>query len=289
MVICKNPAVIAWCRFSRKSFTTALLLSEWLFQQAAADLAKQLTTVLIYNSEGRFPTNPFTQRHRFFCFAEIVHSGTCVAHFSLLCGVSQHVVTVRTVLVFVFAPGVESCVRQTAMEGCPRRFVPSLCRKHNTNLWRNFVAEVCWAAFRRLQVQTMSEAEPSSSYPWAEDPLWLCMVTLFLASLATLILYFVQYFQLRSDGAEQRLSTGNAAKEEEEAASLLGWALSLQSWKSKWKGSWCRALNAESKRRGVSLMTNTRSSQVFFRRWLWTPGTPWLWLLRDVNWTKPPR
>lgn len=96
----------------------------------------------------------------------------------------------------------------------------------------------------------MSEAETSSSYPWAEDPLWLCMVTLFVASLATLILYFVQYFQLRSDGAEQRLSTGNAAKEEKEAASLLGWALSLQSWKSKWKGSWCRALNAESKRRG---------------------------------------
>lgn len=107
----------------------------------------------------------------------------------------------------------------------------------------------------------MSEAEPSSSYPWAEDPLWLCMVTLFVASLATLILYFVQYFQLRSDGTEQRLSTGNAANEEEEAASLLGWALSLQSWKSKWKGSWCRALNAESKRRGVSLMTNTRSSR----------------------------
>lgn len=119
----------------------------------------------------------------------------------------------------------------------------------------------------------MSDGETSSLYFWAEDPLWLCMVTLFVASLATLILYFVQYFQLRGGGSEQRLSEGNAAKEEEdEAASLLGWALSLQSWKSKWKGSWCTALNAESKKRGVSLLSNARAVDFSFVKWLWTPG-----------------
>lgn len=101
----------------------------------------------------------------------------------------------------------------------------------------------------------MSEGETSSLYLWAEDPLWLCMVTLFVASLATLILYFVQYFQLRSGGSKQRLLEGNAAKEEEdEAATLLGWALSLQSWKSQWKGSWCRALSVESKKRGDPIL-----------------------------------
>lgn len=102
----------------------------------------------------------------------------------------------------------------------------------------------------------MSEGETSSA-----EPLWLCMVTLFLASLATLVLYFVQYFQLRSGGSEARLSQGNAAQaEEDEAASLLGWALSLRSWKSQWRGSWCRALNAESKKRGVSLFAKHASS-----------------------------
>lgn len=112
----------------------------------------------------------------------------------------------------------------------------------------------------------MSEGETFSLYLWAEDPLWLCMVTLFVASLATLVLYFVQYFQVRSGASEQRLSEGNAAKEaEDEAASLLGWALSLQSWRSQWKGSWCRALNVESKKRGVSLLTNLATSRLFHR------------------------
>ncbi len=78
------------------------------------------------------------------------------------------------------------------------------------------------------------------------------MVTLFIASLVTLILYFVQYFQQRGVGNKQRAAEENAAKKE--AASLLGWALSLKSWKSQWRGAWCRALNDESRKRGVSLM-----------------------------------
>lgn len=80
------------------------------------------------------------------------------------------------------------------------------------------------------------------------------MVTLFVASVITLVLYFIQYFQQRGVGNEQRAAEDNAAQEE--AAALLGWALSLRSWRSRWTGAWCRALNDESRKRGVSLMTS---------------------------------
>ncbi|XP_057676599.1 C2 domain-containing protein 2 isoform X2 [Corythoichthys intestinalis] len=91
----------------------------------------------------------------------------------------------------------------------------------------------------------MSDPESSSSYFGLDDPQWLCMVTLFIASLVTLVLYFVQYFHLRATGLEKTGAEDNAA--EEEAASLLGWALSLNSWKSQWRGAWCKALNAKSR------------------------------------------
>ncbi|XP_054610747.1 C2 domain-containing protein 2 isoform X2 [Dunckerocampus dactyliophorus] len=91
----------------------------------------------------------------------------------------------------------------------------------------------------------MSDAQSSSSYFGLDDLQWLCMVTLFIASLVTLILYFAQYFQLRAAGSEKTVAEDNAAKEE--AASLLGWALSLNSWKSQWRGAWCKALNAQAR------------------------------------------
>lgn len=102
----------------------------------------------------------------------------------------------------------------------------------------------------------MSDPESSSSYFGLEDPQWLCMVTLFIASLVTLILYFVQYFQHRVIGNKQGAAEGdNAATEEEEAAALLGWALSLKSWKSQWRRAWCIALNDEArKRKGAVLL-----------------------------------
>lgn len=79
------------------------------------------------------------------------------------------------------------------------------------------------------------------------------MVTLFIASLVTLVVYFIQYFQQKAVGNKQRAAEDNAAKEE--AAALLEWALSLKSWKSQWRAAWCRALGDESRKRGVSLMT----------------------------------
>ncbi|XP_029303914.1 C2 domain-containing protein 2 [Cottoperca gobio] len=94
----------------------------------------------------------------------------------------------------------------------------------------------------------MSDLESSGSYFGLDDPQWLCMVTLFFASLVTLILYFVQYFQQGGVGNKQTAAEDNAAKEE--AGALLGWALSLKSWKSQWRGAWCRALNDQSRKRG---------------------------------------
>lgn len=96
----------------------------------------------------------------------------------------------------------------------------------------------------------MSDLESSGSYLGLEDPQWLCMVTLFVASLVTLIVYFVQYFQHRGAGDQRRSAQDNAEKEE--AASLLGWALSQSSWRSRWTGAWCRALNDRARSRGVS-------------------------------------
>ncbi|XP_026184023.1 C2 domain-containing protein 2 [Mastacembelus armatus] len=98
----------------------------------------------------------------------------------------------------------------------------------------------------------MSDLESSDSYLVSEDPQWLCMVTLFIASLVTLALYFIQYFQQGAVGSKQTAAGDNAAKEE--AAALLGWALSLKGWKSEWRGAWCRALNDESKKRGSAVL-----------------------------------
>uniref|UniRef100_A0A3Q3IIY2 C2 domain-containing protein n=1 Tax=Monopterus albus TaxID=43700 RepID=A0A3Q3IIY2_MONAL len=98
----------------------------------------------------------------------------------------------------------------------------------------------------------MSDLEKSSSYFVLEDPQWLCMVTLFIASLVTLTLYLIQYFQQGGVGSKQIAGADNAAQEE--AAALLAWALSLKSWRSQWRGAWCKALTDESRKRGVSLM-----------------------------------
>ncbi|XP_016529783.1 C2 domain-containing protein 2 isoform X1 [Poecilia formosa] len=105
-------------------------------------------------------------------------------------------------------------------------------------------------------LQRMSHSDSSSSYFGLEDPQWLCMVTLFVASLVTLALYFIQYFHPGLIGSRQRAAPEDnaAAAEEEEAAALLGWALSKQSWKSQWRGAWCKALNEEATKRGGDLL-----------------------------------
>ncbi|XP_056298361.1 C2 domain-containing protein 2 isoform X1 [Pseudoliparis swirei] len=98
----------------------------------------------------------------------------------------------------------------------------------------------------------MSDVESSGSYLGLEDPQWLCMVTLFFASLVTLLLYFVQSFQQRGGGRERPAARDDAAQEE--AAALLAWALSLESWKGQWRGAWCSALNERSRKSGSPVL-----------------------------------
>ncbi|KAK6317154.1 hypothetical protein J4Q44_G00125540 [Coregonus suidteri] len=92
----------------------------------------------------------------------------------------------------------------------------------------------------------MTDSESPLSNSGLGDLQWLCMVTLFIASSITLILYLIQYFY--DDLRIQKPEQNNAVSEEADA--LLGWALSLKSWKSQWRGAWCRALNDESRKSG---------------------------------------
>ncbi|XP_028323036.1 C2 domain-containing protein 2 isoform X2 [Gouania willdenowi] len=101
----------------------------------------------------------------------------------------------------------------------------------------------------------MSASQSSTLSLGSGDPQWLCMVTLFIASLVTLVLYLVQYFQQGSrHGAAGFTAEQQQEEEEEEAAALLGWALSLSGWRSQWRGSWCRALDEQARKQEGELV-----------------------------------
>uniref|UniRef100_A0A8B9QS51 C2 calcium dependent domain containing 2 n=1 Tax=Anas platyrhynchos TaxID=8839 RepID=A0A8B9QS51_ANAPL len=65
---------------------------------------------------------------------------------------------------------------------------------------------------------------------------WYALVALFVAALATLAVYLVQYALLLL----------------EEGGSVLGWALSLGSWRRQWRRAWVAALRHEAAARAVS-------------------------------------
>uniref|UniRef100_A0A672NVW4 C2 domain-containing protein 2-like n=1 Tax=Sinocyclocheilus grahami TaxID=75366 RepID=A0A672NVW4_SINGR len=79
-------------------------------------------------------------------------------------------------------------------------------------------------------------------FSWVSDWQWLCMVTLFLASVVTLIIYLVLYFSNEPPVGKTPLSNVDS----EEADGILCWVLSLKSWKSQWRRAWFRSLNGES-------------------------------------------
>ncbi|XP_016338489.1 C2 domain-containing protein 2-like isoform X2 [Sinocyclocheilus anshuiensis] len=78
-------------------------------------------------------------------------------------------------------------------------------------------------------------------FSWVGDWQWLCMVTLFLASVVTLIIYLVLYFSNEAPFGKTPLSNVDS----EEADGILCWVLSLKSWKSQWRRAWFRSLNEE--------------------------------------------
>uniref|UniRef100_A0AAQ4QML8 C2 calcium dependent domain containing 2 n=1 Tax=Gasterosteus aculeatus aculeatus TaxID=481459 RepID=A0AAQ4QML8_GASAC len=62
-----------------------------------------------------------------------------------------------------------------------------------------------------------------------------------------------EYFKQSGAGNKRPAAAGDDAAKEE-AAALLGWALSLRSWRSQWRGAWCRALNERSERSGSPVL-----------------------------------
>ncbi|KAM6314279.1 LOW QUALITY PROTEIN: C2 domain-containing protein 2 [Podargus strigoides] len=85
---------------------------------------------------------------------------------------------------------------------------------------------------------------------------WCALVALFVAALATLAVYLVQYALL----ALRRLRPPPLPpppRDEllEEGGSVLAWALSLGSWRRQWRRAWVAALGAEAAARGVSART----------------------------------
>lgn len=86
-------------------------------------------------------------------------------------------------------------------------------------------------------------------FSWLGDWQWLCMVTLFLASIVTLIIYLVLYFSNEPPVGKTPLN----GVDSEEADGILCWVLSLKSWKSQWRRAWFRSLNEEACRSQVGL------------------------------------
>ncbi|XP_054021835.1 C2 domain-containing protein 2 isoform X1 [Dryobates pubescens] len=86
---------------------------------------------------------------------------------------------------------------------------------------------------------------------------WCALVALFVAALATLAVYLVQYALLalrRSRPPPRPLPPPPPQRDEllEESDSVLAWALSLGSWRRQWRRAWVTALNAEAAARADS-------------------------------------
>ncbi|XP_066507051.1 C2 domain-containing protein 2 isoform X2 [Hoplias malabaricus] len=86
------------------------------------------------------------------------------------------------------------------------------------------------------------------------DLQWLCVLTLFVASVVTLLVYFVQYFSNIPPVSHSGRKT-ETKQLSEEAEELLCWTLGLKSWRNEWRKAWLRALNQESKAEGELQLT----------------------------------
>lgn len=87
---------------------------------------------------------------------------------------------------------------------------------------------------------------------------WGALVALFVAALATLAVYLVQYALLalrRGRPAPAPAAPAAPARRDElleEGGSVLAWALSRGSWRRQWRRAWVAALRAEAAERAVS-------------------------------------
>ncbi|XP_030090689.2 C2 domain-containing protein 2 isoform X2 [Serinus canaria] len=90
---------------------------------------------------------------------------------------------------------------------------------------------------------------------WLAELRWGALVALFVAALATLAVYLVQYALLAL--RRGRPPPAPAAPEQqdellEEGGSVLAWALSRGSWRRQWRRAWVAALRAEAAERADS-------------------------------------
>ncbi|NXO02496.1 C2CD2 protein, partial [Rhinopomastus cyanomelas] len=88
---------------------------------------------------------------------------------------------------------------------------------------------------------------------------WGALVALFVAALATVAVYLVQYVLLALRRGRPALSTPRPPQPQhrrdellEEGGSVLAWALSLGSWRRQWRRAWVAALSSEAAARAES-------------------------------------
>ncbi|XP_075561459.1 C2 domain-containing protein 2 isoform X1 [Pelecanus crispus] len=84
---------------------------------------------------------------------------------------------------------------------------------------------------------------------------WYALVALFVAALATLAVYLVQYALLALRRGRPPPPLPPAPRRDElleEGGSVLAWALSLGSWRRQWRRAWLAALSAEAAARADS-------------------------------------
>lgn len=85
---------------------------------------------------------------------------------------------------------------------------------------------------------------------------WGALVALFVAALATLAVYLVQYalLALRRGRPAPAAAAPPVQRDEllEEGGSVLAWALARGSWRRQWRRAWVAALRAEAAERAVS-------------------------------------
>lgn len=89
---------------------------------------------------------------------------------------------------------------------------------------------------------------------WLGGAQWSALVALFVLALGTVALYLAQWALTRA----RPRSPGRAPHPHPEWDALLGWVLTLDSWRGRWQAAWVDALNREAARRVVSLPLEPR-------------------------------
>lgn len=85
------------------------------------------------------------------------------------------------------------------------------------------------------------ESVSGAAAPGADLLHWMCMLTLFLASVVTIVLYLLQYFGFI--GFKRKAESNE--EQNKEAEELLSWLLGLRSWSSEWRRAWIRAVHQQ--------------------------------------------